>query len=300
MFSGRRLCALLLASLTLIGAAACSGTGYQGPTDPSGVGLKGFCGVEDALAASKADWAVMTSQESQIEDVLGAADRLERSYALASQSLGSVPPGNAVYESAQFIKAINERLSAIFGSFKEAYASQDQSLLAAAKEEYTTAYNSMVSAYTNGTIPGVNAFNVIVGNMATTCAGITTSYVPADSSTAVKSDENLTVCQSATDTYSVNRFFLEVISLDLGSIQYSGPSSLQPLKDVALKLQPLTMQSSGPLLIGLAKISSGWLTAYEAASLGNADALTESLAVAQEGINLAGQACKDIGIVFEQ
>jgi hypothetical protein len=53
-------------------------------------------------------------------------------------------------------------------------------------------------------------------------------------------------------------------------------------------------------LIGLAKISSGWLTAYEAASLGDADALTESLAIAQEGINLAGQACKDIGIVFKQ
>lgn len=300
MFSGRRICALLLASLTLIGVAACSGAGYQGPTDPSGVGLKAFCGVEDALATSKADFAVMTSQESQIEDVLGAADRLERSYALASQSLGSVLPGNAVYESAQFIKAMNERLSAIFGSFKEAYASQDQSLLAETKEKYTTTYNSMVSAYTNGTIPGVNAFNVIVGNMATTCVGITTSYIPADSSTAVKSDENSTVCQSATDTYSVNRFFLEVISLDLGSFQYSGASSLQPLKNVALKLQPLTMQSSGPLLIGLAKISSGWLTAYEAASIGDADALKESLAVAQEGINLAGQACKDIGIVFKQ
>jgi hypothetical protein len=242
--------------------------------------------VEDALTASKADWAVMTSQESEIEDVLGAADRLERSYALASQSLGSVPPGNAVYESAQYIKAINERLSKI--------------LLAKTKEEYTTAYNSMVSAYTNGTIPDVNAFNVIVGNMASTCVGITTSYIPADSSTAVKSDENSAVCQSETGTYSVNRFFLEVISLDLGSFEYLGASSLQPLKDIALKLQPLTAQSSGPLLIGLAKISSGWLTAYEAASLGDADALTESLAIAQEGINLAGQACKDIGIVFKQ
>jgi hypothetical protein len=242
----------------------------------------------------------MTSQESQIEDVLGAADRLERSYALASQSLESVPPGNAVYESAQYIKAINERLSANFGNFKEAYASQDQSLLAETKEEYTTTYNSMVSAYTNGTIPGANAFNVIVGNMAITCVGITTPYAPADSSTAVKSDENSTVCQSSTGTYSVNQFFLEVISLDLGSFQYSGPLSLQPLKDVALKLQPLTIQSSGPLLIGLAKISSGWLTAYEAASLGNADALTESLAVAQEGITLAGQSCLDIGIVFEK
>jgi hypothetical protein len=300
MYSGRRLCALLLASLTLIGAAACSGAGYQGPTDPSGVGLKAFCGVEDALAASKADWAVMTSQESQIEDVLGAADRLERSYALASQSLGSVPGGNPVYESAQYIKAINERLSTVFGNFKEAYASQDQSLIAAAKEEYTTAYNSLISAYTNGKIPGVNAFNVIVGNMESTCVGITTSFAPADSSTAVKSDENSTVCQSATGSYSVNQFFSDVIALDLGSFQYSGPSSLQPLKDVALKLQPLTMQSSGPLLIGLAKISSGWLTAYEAASLGNADAFTESLAVAQEGITLAGQSCLDIGIVFEK
>jgi hypothetical protein len=284
----------------LIGAAACSGAGYQGLTDPSGVGLKAFCGVEDALTASKADWAVMTSQESQIEDVLGAADRLERSYALASQSLGSVPLGNAVYESAQYVKAINERLSTVFGNFKEAYASQDQSLIAAAKEEYTTAYNSLISAYTKGKIPGVNAFNVIVGNMESTCVGITTSFAPADSTTAVKSDENSTVCQSATGSYSVNQFFLDVIALDLGSFQYSGPSSLQPLKDVALKLQPLTMQSSGPLLIGLAKISSGWLTAYEAASLGNANAFTESLAVAQQGITLAGQSCLDIGIVFEK
>lgn len=284
----------------LIGIAGCSGTGYQGPTDPSGIGLKAFCGSEDALAASKADWAVMTSQESQMEEVLGAADRLERSYGLASQSLGLVPPGNAVYESAQYIKAINERLSTIFGNFKEAYALQDLSLLAAIKEEYTTAYNSMVSSYTNGKIPGVNAFNVIVGNMASTCVGISTSYVPADSSTAVKSDENSTVCQSETGTYSVNQFFLEVISLDLGSLEYSGPSSLQPIKDLALKLQPLTVQSSGPLLVGLAKISSGWLTAYEAASLGNADALTESFAVAQEGITLAGQSCLDIGIVFEK
>lgn len=284
----------------MIGAAACSGAGYQGPTDPSGVGLKAFCGVEDALSASKADWAVMTSQESQIEDVLGAADRLERSYALASQSLASVPTGNALYESAQYIMAINERLSAHFGNFKRAYASQDLSLLAATKEAYTTTYNSMVSAYTNGTIPGVNAFNVIVGDMANTCVGISTPYAPADSSTAVKSDENSTVCQSATDSYSVNQFFLEVISLDLGSFEYAGPSSLQPLKDVALKLQPLTMKSSGPLLIGLAKISSGWLTAYEEASLGDANALTESLKVAQEGITLVGQSCLDIGIVFNK
>ena len=256
--------------------------------------------MEDALAASKADWALMTSPESQIEDVLGAADRLERSYALASQSLGSVPPSNAVYESAQYIKAINENLSTVFKHFKEAYAYQDQGLIAEAKEEYTTTYNSMVSAYTEGTMPGANAFSVIVGNTASTCAGVLTSYMPADSTTALKNDENSAVCQSGTGTYSVNQFFVELVSLDFDSMKYSDTSSLEPLKDMALKLQPLAAKSSGPLLIGLAKMSSGLLTAYEAASSGNADALTESLAVAKDGINLAGKSCLEIGIVFEE
>lgn len=291
---------LLFACVVLIGAGGCTGTGYQNLTDPSGVGLKAFCGVEDALATSKADWAAMTSPESQIEDVLAAADRLERSYALASESLGSVPPSNAVYESARYIKADNEKLSTIFKHFKEAYVYQDQNMVAAAKAEYTTTYNSMVAAYSNGTIPGVNAFNEIVGNTATTCTGISTSYVPADSTTALKNDKNSAVCQSGEDTYSVNQFFVEFISLDFDSMKYSDALSLEPLRGMALKLQPLAAQSSGSLLVGLAKMSSGMLTAHEAASLGNGDALTESLAVVKDGIDLARKSCLEIGIVFQE
>jgi len=289
---------LVIASVAFV--VGCAGTSSQVPSDPTGVGLIAFCGADDALANNKVDWATMTSPESQIEDALGATDRLERSYKLNSQSLAQVPSINPVYQSAQYIKAFSDQLVTIFQQFKQGFISQSQSDVDAAMAQYTSVYNEMSSAITSGSIPGADAFNAIVGNMGTTCVGVTTSYAPADSTTAINSPENLLACQADASSYSVNQLFLDLSDLDPKSFTDGNLAALEPFNDIAIKLQPVISVSSGPLLVGLAKMSSGLLTLYESGKTNSTDLIPSAQTALSDGIELAGQACKDIGVMFRE
>ena len=299
-FKRLRLNVIALAIASILLASGCSGTSNQVPTDPSGIALKAFCGADDALANNKADWSIMGAADSEIEDALAAADRLERSYVLNSESLALVPTSNPVFQSAQYIKGFSDKLVTIFQQFKRGFIFESQSDVDAAMAQYTSVYNEMNAALTSGSIPGAEAFSAIVGNMGTTCVGVTTSYAPADSSTAVNSPENVLACQADLGGYSVNQLFLDLRGLDPSSFTDGNLAALEPLKEFATKLQPVLVNSSGPLLVGLAKMSSGLITLYEAGRSNSTSLLPSAEVALSEGIALAGQACKDIGIVFRE
>ena len=286
--------AIILGALLTI-TSACAQPAAQRPVDPGNVGLLAFCGYEDALANSKADWAVMASAESEFEVSLAAVDRLERSYFAASSALAKVTPDSDLYPSAQYVTAALIELTSIFHGFKRAFIYQDEAALQAAQANYTTAYNTLKGELETGALPGAAAFSEMFGAGSASCAGIVTNVSPATSEYSDAEPVNRSVCKSENSQYSVTELFSE-----LGAVQVDSDTAkvVAAYVQVGYRMQPLLELSSGPLLKGLAVTLSGIMTLdYLLASNSTSEEEVEgTFSLIVDGLTQIRSSCADLGI----
>ena len=287
--------AIILGALLTI-TSACAQPAAQRPVDPGNVGLLAFCGYEDALANSKADWAVMASAESEFEVSLAAVDRLERSYFAASSALAKVTPDSDLYPSAQYVTAALIELTSIFHGFKRAFIYQDEAALQAAQANYTTAYNTLKSELETGALPGAAAFSEMFGAGSASCAGIVTNVSPATSEYSDAEPVNRTVCSNGSGQYSVADLFSELGAVELD--RNDAAPFIAAYVEIGFRMQPLLELSSGPLLNGLASILSGIMTLDYLFNLDStsAEIYDETFLLIVDGLEQARSSCGDLGI----
>ena len=276
--------------------SACAQPAAQRPVDPGNVGLLAFCGYEDALANSKADWAVMASAESEFEVSLAAVDRLERSYFAASSALAKVTPDSDLYPSAQYVTAALIELTSIFHGFKRAFIYQDEAALQAAQANYTTAYNTLKGELETGALPGAAAFSEMFGAGSASCAGIVTNVSPATSEYSDAEPVNRTVCSNGSGQYSVADLFSELGAVELD--RNDAAPFIAAYVEIGFRMQPLLELSSGPLLNGLASIFSGIMTLDYLFDLDStsAEIYDETFLLIVDGLEQARSSCGDLGI----
>lgn len=286
--------AIILGALLTI-TSACAQPAAPPPVDPGNVGLLGFCGYEDALVNSKSDWTLMTAEESEFQDALAAADRLERSYRAASQALAKVTPDSDLYPSAQYVTAALIELTSIIHSFKRAAIYLDQTAWQAAQANYTTTYNTLKGELETGAVPGAAAFSAVFGAGSTTCAGIVTNVSPATSEYSDAESVNRSVCKSENSQYSVTELFSELEAVQVDS---DTPMVIAAYVEVGYRMQPLLELSSGPLLKGLAASFWGIMTLdYLLTSNSTGEEEFEgTFSLIVDGLTQIRSSCADLGI----
>jgi|688.fasta_scaffold446343_2 hypothetical protein len=277
-------------------SSACAQPAAQRPVDPGNVGLLAFCGYEDALANSKADWAVMASAESEFEVSLAAVDRLERSYFAASSALAKVTPDSDLYPSAQYVTSALIRLTLIFRDFKRAIIYQDNAALQEAQGDYATTYNTLKSELETGALPGAAAFSEMFGAGSASCAGIVTNVFPASSGYSDAEPINRIVCSNGSGQYSVADLFSELGAVELDS--NDAAPFIAAYVEIGFRMQPLLELSSGPLLNGLASILSGIMTLDYLFDLDStsAEIYDETFLLIVDGLEQTRSSCGDLGI----
>lgn len=275
--------------------SACAQPAASRAVDPGNVGLVAFCGYQDALANSKADWAVMASAESEFEVSLAAVDRLERSYFAASTALAEVTPESDLYPSAQYVISALIDLTSIFRNFKRAFIYQDNVALQEAQGNYATTYNTLKSELETGALPGAEAFIAIVGDGSSSCAGVVTNVFPASSGYSDAEPVNRTVCSNGSGQYSVADLFSELGAVELDA--NDGAAAVSAYVEIGFRMQPLLELSSGPLLNGLSLILSGIMTLDYLFNLDPTRTdLEETLSLIVDGLKQTRSSCADLGI----
>ena len=277
-------------------SSACAQPAAQRPVDPGNVGLLAFCGYEDALANSKADWAVMASAESEFEVSLAAADRLERSHFAASSALAKVTPESDLYPSAQHVTSAIIKLTLIFRDFKRAIIYQDNAAVQEAQGDYATTYNTLKSELETGALPGAAAFSEMFGAGSTSCAGVVTNVFPASSGYSDAEPINRIVCSNGSGQYSVADLFSELGAVELDS--NDAAPFIAAYVEIGFRMQPLLELSSGPLLNGLASILSGIMTLDYLFDLDStsAEIYDETFLLIVDGLEQTRSSCGDLGI----
>jgi hypothetical protein len=277
-------------------SSACAQPAAQRPVDPGNVGLLAFCGYEDALANSKADWAVMASAESEFEVSLAAVDRLERSYFAASSALAKVTPDSDLYPSAQYVTSALIKLTLIFRDFKRAIIYQDNAAVQQAQGDYATTYNTLKSELETGALPGAAAFSEMFGAGSASCAGIVTNVSPATSEYSDAEPVNRTVCSNGSGQYSVADLFSELGAVELD--RNDAAPFIAAYVEIGFRMQPLLELSSGPLLNGLASILSGIMTLDYLFDIDStsAEIYDETFLLIVDGLEQARSSCGDLGI----
>jgi hypothetical protein len=276
--------------------SACAQPAAPRPVDPGNVGLLAFCGYQDALANSKADWAVMASAESEFEVSLAAADRLERSHFAASSALAKVTPESDLYPSAQYVTSELIKFTLIFRDLKRAIIYQDNAALQEAQGDYATTYNTFKSEVETGALPGAAAFTAIFGGGTSSCAGIVTNVFPASSGYSDAEPINRTVCSNGSGQYSVADLFSELGAAEID--RNDAAPFIAAYVEIGFRMQPLLELSSGPLLNGLASIFSGIMTLDYLFNLAStsAEIYDETFLLIVDGLKQTRSSCGDLGI----